>query len=194
MTPATLTAITDSELRQIEYSPPPPLNILIEPRTHHDSTEGSTCTCIDFLGRRAWSGAEYHSCGEGTGGGVCEVLALGVQVLLNPTESYFLGLTGSTCTPWTSSSPGRQRTRGLRGGAWLGRVRQTVTGGGHGWDRSRAPARCLLHLGVLDREQRFSKPCLASYLINAFLTERILPEKEITGSKHLDFMWIKIKR
>ena len=38
--------------------------------THHDSTEGSTCTCIDFLGRSlAVGAARYHSLGEGTGGG-----------------------------------------------------------------------------------------------------------------------------
>ena len=38
--------------------------------THHGSTEGSTCTCIDFLGRsRAGGAAWYHSLGEGTGGG-----------------------------------------------------------------------------------------------------------------------------
>lgn len=36
----------------------------------HDSTEGSTCTCIDFLGRSlAVGAARYHSLGEGTGGG-----------------------------------------------------------------------------------------------------------------------------
>ena len=48
--------------------------------THHNSTEGSTCTCIDFLGRSlsCLGRAEYHSFGEGTGrGGACLPLAGG---------------------------------------------------------------------------------------------------------------------
>ena len=48
----------------------PRFALIYEVCTHHDSTEGSTCTCIDFLGRSlAVGAARYHSLGEGTGGG-----------------------------------------------------------------------------------------------------------------------------